>query len=256
VKIRKFLIFIALVMNLFFVTAQPFGASVTSGSPETAPADAAGTASAYAGNITELMINGFSTTQSWQGFYGNVTGTIQLADADDDVLYNWTLASPQGEVYASTNSSVSWGNIQCFNFTANGTMAGTGGETPGATSISGKNLTQLESNFNMSFDDVDGVNETFTLTNHDSFYTASLQFSADECISARVYGSTGQGVDQQWEEVLLYEPATTSVVFASLLEENMAGFDTNFHDFEMLVLENGHGTDAVVTTYNFFVEME
>ena len=50
----------------------------------------------------------------------------------------------------------------------------------------------------------------------------------------------------------MYEPTTYSVVFASLLNENVLGFDNNPHDFEMLVLENGHGTDTSPTTYYFY----
>ena len=99
-KFNKRIIFVAFLFFIFYFlisivyAVAPFGASVTSGSPETAPADAAGAVPAQAGNITELMINGFSTTQSWQGFYGNVTGTIQLADADYDFLYNFTPPTP------------------------------------------------------------------------------------------------------------------------------------------------------------------
>ena len=238
------------------IAVEPFGASVTNVSTSRAPADTAGNATAFAGNITELTISGYSVTQTWQGYFGNVTGTIQLANANDQALYNWTLANPEGEVYASTNSTITWGSIQCFNFTANGTQGGTGGETAGATSVGGLNLTQLESRFNIASFDADGVNNTFTLQDHDAFFTANLQFSSNECRSTRVYSSSG-AVDQQFEEVLLYEPATRSVVFASLIEEtSVTGFNNGDNDFEMLVLEDGHGTDVSAVTYFFFVELE
>jgi hypothetical protein len=241
----------------FASAVEPFGASVVNGTPQRAPVDTAGNTTAFAGNITELSITGYSVTQSWQGYFGNVTGTIQLANANDQVLYNWTLASPQGEVYSSTNSTIAWGSIQCFNHTANGTQGGSSGETAGATSVGGTNMSQLEARFGIVWDDVDGVNETFYLKNHDQFYTANLQFSADECQSTRVYGQSGP-TDQQFEEVLLYEPATSSVIFASLLEDTntVVGFNGQTSDFEMLVLENGHGTDVSTTTYFFFVELE
>ncbi|MFH1290065.1 MAG: hypothetical protein ABIH92_01515 [Nanoarchaeota archaeon] len=239
---------------------DPTGANITDIRTETAPNDTAGQHQAQAGNVTELNIMGYSTTQSWQGYFGNISGTIQLADASDNVLYNWSLADPQGEVYASTNESITWSNIQCLNFTATGTLAG--GETAGQVSIYGTNLTQLETRFNINSSDVDGVDETFTLQHggageHDLFYTANQQFSEGECISTRIFSNAGQGESNKFEEVLLYEPSTTSVVFTALIEPgSVAGYDENDYDFEMLVLEDGHGTDVGTTTYYFFVELE
>ena len=251
-----------LILNFYMALAiQPTGGSVTEQRTETAPSDPAGSSNAQAGNVTELNINAFSTTQTWQGYFGNVSGTIQLADATDDVFYNWTLADPEGEVYSSTNSTITWTNIQCFNFTANGSGGGVAGQTPGGTNLNGINLSVLESRFNIATDDVDGVNETFAFTQggdgHDQFFTANLQFSASECLSTHVYSSNGGPSSNQFEEVLLFEPATSSVVFASILEEaSVMGYDNQDHDFEMLVLEDGHGVDVSTTTYYFFVELE
>jgi hypothetical protein len=240
----------------FAVAVDPNGATVSPGTPERAGSDNAGEDEAYAGNVTELTISGNSITQSWQGYFGNVSGVIQLADSGDNVLYNWTLLSPSGEVYASTNQTVTWGNIQCFNFTANGSRAGTGGETAGGVSLGGMNLTQLEEDFGIGSADVDGVNETFSDANsHAAFYTASNEFTSGECLSTDIYQSGGP-TDGQFEEVLLYEPETASVVFAALLEQDVSGFDSATHDFELLVLEDGHGIDVSSTTYYFFVELE
>lgn len=238
---------------------SPSGATTTAGAPETAPADPADSELAFAGNVTEITISGYTTTQSWQGFFGNVSGTIELTDASNNTFYNWSLASPEGEVYASTNNSITWTTIQCFNFTANGT-GGTGGETPGATNLGGMNLTTLESLYGIVSDDVDGVDETFDYTvsadQHDLFYTSSLDFSSGECLFTLVFDNTGASADT-FEEVLMYEPTTGSVVFASLLEEaDTTGFNGGSQDFQMLVLEDGHGTDLSTTTYYFWVELE
>ena len=72
---------------------------------------------AWAGNVTGLNISAQSITQAWQGYFGNVTGIITLDDSYNRTLYDWTLADPEGEVYAA-NDTVTWTNIQCFNFTA------------------------------------------------------------------------------------------------------------------------------------------
>jgi len=252
-------VLLIIVQTGFVFAVSPTGGAVTPGIPRTAPEDSAGTANAQAGNVTQLNIFGYTTTQTWQGYFGNVSGTIQLADAGNNVLYNWTLADPQGEIYASTNSSISWTNVQCLNFTSTGTYTDESGNG-GTTNLDGTNLTILESQYNVNASAVDGVDETFTLlggASHDLFYTANQQFSEGECRSTRVFGDSGEGVSDEFEEVLMYEPTTQSVIFASLLEPgNVLGFNNNDYDFEMLVLEDGHLSDTSSTTYYFFVELE
>ncbi|MFH1290474.1 MAG: hypothetical protein ABIH92_03635 [Nanoarchaeota archaeon] len=259
-NLAVFLLALAVGMGLFLSYAsaiEPNGATSTEVRNERAPNDTAGQEEAYAGNLSELTVTAFATTQTWQGYFGNVSGAIELADASGDVLYNWTLASPSGEVYASVNETITWSGIQCFNFTATGTHD-TSGESAGSTSINGTNLTTLEARYTIDSSDADGVDETFTDANsHVEFYTANQLFSAGECLSTDVYDSTGAGVDGNFEEVLLYEPATTSVVYAALLESGAVdGYDGDDYDFEMLVLEDGHGSDTDTTTYYFFAEIE
>ena len=164
-----------------------------------------------------------------------MTGAIRLADASANVMYNWSIANPSGEVYASTSNSVAWGSIACFDWATNGVA--------------------LETSYGIGADDADGVNETFATGNgYDEFYTAGTQFTSGTCMSTKVYDDSGQGVDNHFEEVLLHDGS--NVVFTSLLEDDVNGFDNAPHDFEMLVLEDGHGTDTATTTYYFYVELE
>ena len=231
-----FLVLGVLVFGSVLVFAAPNGAeSVTQVTSTTALADSPDTNLALEGNITEVDVNGYSTTQTWQGYFGNVTGTVQLADSSDNVMYNWSLANPEGEIYASTASSITWSSVACFNFTLNGAA--------------------LEALFNIDSGDVDGVDETFAVKNHDLFYTNNIEFAADSCDSVQLYDSTGASTDGSFEEVLLTDG--TNTIFASLLEEaSINGFDNRDHDFQMLVLEDGHGTDTSTTTYYFYVELE
>lgn len=250
-----FLITISYLNIVIVIAVQPYGANYTHINTMTAPADLPQSIPAQAGNVTELNIFGYSTTQSWQGYFGNITGTIQLADANDKVMYNWSLASPEGEVYASTNGSgIQWTSVQCFNFTATGSYDGdTAG---GGTSLNGTNLSQLEFMFNIASDDADGVNETFIAANHSLFYTSNLEFDYGECKSTNIFSDAGKGELWKFEEVLLYEPVSSSIIFTSVLEQDLLGFDNRNHDFEMMVLEDGHGTDTQVTTYYFYVELQ
>jgi hypothetical protein len=256
---RQFFLLILIMLACSLVSAvQPFGGNVTVVNSSRATPDTPLSHTAIAGNVTELNIYGSSVTQSWQGYFGNVTGTITLSDSSNNALYNWSLASPQGEIYASRNSTQAWTTIQCFNFTASGNFS-SDVSNAGGTSQSGANLSMIEGNYSINDTDVDGVNETFNLLGagtHDLFYTNNLLFSEGECRSTRLFSSGGVGVNNQFEEVLLYEPVGRNVVFASLLDENVLGFDNRVHDFEMLVLEDGHATDTSTTTYYFYVELE
>lgn len=217
-----------------------------------------GNITAFAGNITEITTpEGIGKTQAWAGYFGNASGTIMLADSSDNVMYNWSLASPEGEIFASINNSILWDNIQCFNFTAAGTYQDESGNG-GTTSLYGKNLTQLETEYNIKTDDLDGVDETFYLYGlgtHNTFYVNSKEFTEGECWNTRILDWTGFGQDNHFEEVLLYEPTTSSVVFTALLNQDVLGFDNRTHDFEMIVLEDGHLTDTTVTTYYFYAVM-
>lgn len=235
-RINIFLLVAVLsIVSVGFVLATPNGAeTVTPGTSTRAAVDNASNHSALAGNVTELVIFGSSVTQSWQGYYGNVSGAIELSDASGNPMYNWSLATPSGEVFASIASSVTWASINCFNWTADGVT--------------------LEESFNVN-DSLDGVNETFTAANaHDVFYVGNKEFTEGECMSTRVFDNTGTGVNDKFEEILLHDGSNT--VFASLLENDMTGFDGASHDFEMLVLEDGHGEDSSTTPYFFYIELE
>ena len=239
----KALTLLILTLTMFLAVSvmavQPFGAENEQVKTERAPMDNASNHSAIAGNVTELTITGFSTTQSWQGYFGNVSGTIQLADASDNQMYNWSLASPEGEIYATTDTSVAWANIACFDLTGN--------------------HSGIETAFNILTDDVDGLNETFSESGtHDEFYTNNVQFVADACPSTQIYDATDGSNATNFQEVLMTDSGSaTEIIFASILdEENVLGFDDAYHDFEMLVLEDGHGTNTATTTYYFYVELE
>jgi len=237
------LFFLVLASYFYFCevgAVQPSGANYTNEVTTTSPLDDPQSHTAQAGNVTRLDIYGYTTTQSWQGYYGNVSGTIQLADSSDKVFYNWSLASPSGEVYATENGSgqVDWSNTACFQM---------------------GNHSDLETRFNISTDDVDGVNETFSDDNsHDKFFTANREFAAGACPATYMYTENGEGEAGKFEEVLLTDQSDDiQVIFTALLEEeDVLGFDGEYYDFEMIVLENGHGTDTLSTQYYFYVELQ
>ncbi|MFW6233608.1 MAG: hypothetical protein ACOC3Z_03020 [Nanoarchaeota archaeon] len=256
----KFLLIIVLIFATFnFVSSNPLEVSniteINSSRPSAQNPDSV---EAEAGYVTELSVFGYSNTRSWQGYYGNVTGSLILSDASRNTMYNWSVLSPRGQIYSSTNSSIQWQNTQCFNYTAAGNFSDDTANA-GSTSLYGTNLTQLESRFNIPYDAADGVNETFIYSGasgHVPFYVGNLEFSQGECKSTRIYGSGGTQNQYEFEEVLLYEPQTTSTIFTSILNNDLLGFNGKSYDFQMIVLEDGRGTDTSTTEYYFYLEIE
>jgi hypothetical protein len=256
------LILLALIITvslLSFGTALqiPSGANVTSLSNETAPIASPGVQNAIAGNVTSVNIVSLSTTQSWQGYYGNITGTVVLADASNNQMYNWSVGSPVGQVYASTANNLDWYNIQCFNYTATGAI-NPAGENGGSWNQKGMNLSQLQNTYGINATDSDSVNNTFYLggtNSHTTFFVANWSFSDTLCNSTLIYDNTAGPVATHFQEILQYEPTTNAVVFTSILNNDLPGFDQKQHDFEMLVLVNGHGTNTSTIPYYFYAQI-
>lgn len=225
----------------------PLNLTVLNSSRRT-PASAADV-SAYAGNVSQLNLDGDTVTQTWQGYYGNISGTITLDDHLNKTLYDWALASPEGEVYAATATiDFSQGNIKCFNYSS-------------SVPAEYMSLDELESSLGLASTDVDGVNETFkNETTHTSFY-AGLNFidgsvAEDACPTVKLYNSTEGSTAGLFEEVLLYDLTSHIPIYASIIEEDQIGFSNQSIDFQMIVGEDGHNGDSTATTYYFYLELE
>lgn len=202
------------------------------------------TLNAIAGNVSQISIYGTTVTQSWQGYYGNVSGNITLDDSSNNTLYNWPVTHPEGEIYASTSPiDFSIGNIACYNFTKSGG--------------SYLNLTAYETSLGMDESNTDGINETFTLgTTYDDFY-AGLNFINSSCPETQLFNSSEQKNPNQFQEVLLYDLTSNKVIFTSILEHvPVLGFNNQYWDFEMIVAEKGLAGDTETTTYYFYIEIE
>jgi hypothetical protein len=74
---------------------------------------------AQAGNVTELYISGNAQTQTWQGYFGEIDGTIFLDDSENYTMYDWILMEPQGEIYATSEAVSNWETIHCLDYSAN-----------------------------------------------------------------------------------------------------------------------------------------
>lgn len=246
-KARKILLAIALIliMNSLIILALPEGPTFLNVTNSTTRSPtSASTVSAIGGNVSILSITGTTVTQSWQGYVGNISGTITLDDSAGFTLFNWSLTNPEGEVYASVSTvDFSSGNVECYNFTNN---------TAGYY-----NLTAFETSLGLVSDDADGVNETFTEgSTHDTFFAGTNQISGI-CPETQLFNESGEQNTYQFQEVLLYEKTQKKVIYTAIIEgDPVLGYDSKYWDFQMLVGEDGHDGDTAVTTYYFYVELE
>ena len=112
---RKTLFIFALFLVSIFAYAayaQPTGANVTEVSETTWGGQSPEGLVVQGGNISGLDIDGRSKSLVWQGFYGNASGNITLADSAGDQMYSWIVTNMTGEIYASRSNAVVWASIQ------------------------------------------------------------------------------------------------------------------------------------------------
>lgn len=186
---------------------------------------------AQAGNVTQLDINALSITKSWQGYYGNISGNIILADANNRSLYEWgNGTSLKGEVFASRNGTVDWPTINCGD--------------AGVISTEETFLGQAPS-------DADSVAKTFSQTTHPSFLVGTTNITG--CPSTYTYVN-GSAQSSDYAQILLADDVNNTV-YTTLIDHGATGYDGKQHDFELLVGQNGHQGGPATTTYYFFTEL-
>jgi hypothetical protein len=263
-SIRNFVILVASITIFFmlphFISAVPQGPdtlNISASETKVLNTDPIAVA-AEAGNITPMIITGNRVTEAWAGYYGNLSGQIVLDDANNFTIYDWNFQSPSGEVYASNGSNVNWGSIYCMNVSGTRPVDGNGsGGSQGI--IYAINGSQIELNFGINLTDADGLNETFNGTYTDStgfqVGTVTINFE-DGCSMANPYENQTYAYSG-WQELLLTD--NESIVFTSLIRNDANSYQpSSAHttDFQMLVLENGHGGESSTSTdYYFYVEL-
>jgi len=223
---------IIVITMIAYVKAQPTGPdSLTQTSSSRYQGSAAQSIQARAGNVSELNIHATTVSQFWQGYYGNISGTIVLSNANNQSLYQWNDANPNGEIYASRNNSLDWSQIQCANQSL---------------------IYTEESTLNMG-NSVERINDTFNSTSNPQFFVGATDITANSCRSTNAYNGSGYQ-QSDFYQVLL--SSGNSMVYTTIIDQNKAGFDNKSYDFEMLVPEDGSNGNTATTTYYFYVEIQ
>ena len=243
-KLVVILLVIVTTLSSTIVLADPSGPDgIARGDSERGPSADPIEVEAQAGNVTALTINATRITKRWQGYYGNITGTITLDDADNNTLYDWKMASPEGEIYAVNASAVSWPDVFCFNFSNN--------KSQGQSNLQKFNGTDLEGSLGIGPTDGDGVDETFNRTFTGTFQVGSKTINSESGCSLVSLNVNDVADELNFNETILTD--NNSVIYTTLLEQDKTGFQGSTLDFQMIVGENGDVSGP--STYYFYVEL-
>lgn len=183
--------------------------------------------------LSNIDVETISVTNSWQGYYGNVSGTIQLGDSNNNILYNWTVNSPTGEVYATRAFDVNFISIGCASE----------GEMDNENVYVGAEQNSLDS-----------VYKTFNEKSHPEFYVGGVKIDTNTCNSTNLFDDIGDK-SSGFYEVMLADDAS-NIIYTAILENDIDGFDGKTYDFEMIVGENGRNGDNQLTKYYFYIEVQ
>jgi len=191
--------------------------------------------SAIAGNVTEINFEANVSTSTWQGYFGNITGTIVLGNANNQTLYNWNLTSPAGQIYATREWTVpTWSSIRCADQT----------EVDAEDADLGVNQTV----------DQDSVNRTFlNSTTFNAFFVGGVNINTTQNCYATLLNDEAGAPSTDFAEVLLSD--TANLIYTGLITSPALGFDNRAHQFQMLVGEDGHDGDTTATPYYFYLEL-
>ncbi|PXF62093.1 MAG: hypothetical protein C4B59_00300 [Candidatus Methanogaster sp.] len=189
-----------------------------------------GTDSAKGGFVTEMDLDGTSRTTRWQGYYGNVSGSIALADSQGHTMFSWAWnATEGGEVFATTNSSIPpWTGL-----TNNSTT---------------QFLNEIDADWGWTNDPVDDAGATLNATTNVNIADDSYQIAATTAGALQPY-------DSQWQcgAVATANPnERDDFVFVGIIQDGKTSFASGSADYEMIVPTPDDGS---AVTYYFYMEL-
>jgi hypothetical protein len=214
------------------VIATPTGpTSINITSNETKVTTAGTIVNISGGIISKMNITASVQNPHWKAFVGWIDGKFTLDDSSGSTIYDWTLSTIGGEVYATRASGVAnWGTISCAD----------------AAEITAEDVA-------LNHTSEDNITSTFTAANNSkTFLVAGTTIAAGDCSSTNTYvnNATQTAV---FEEVILHD--TSNIIFTTVLEEDVAGYDGADYDFQMIVPEVALGTWTGSTAYYLYVEL-
>ena len=215
------LILAVIVLSFSMAMAAPTGASTSVGTSETGTATSATSVGVDGGNVTYVDVSSNVITSRWAGFYGNVSGSLLLADASSHNFYQWTVGSMTGAVvYAASGAISDWG---------------TGNIVP---------LDNANAPAYVNGAYTDNFTNTFSAT---ETFTSSGYAGINNVPYVTTFNSTG--VAGNLKTYALYATSETAQVWAGKVVDDADGFNGNSADYQILLpAQTG-------TTYSFYLEL-
>lgn len=220
-----------------FISAAPSGPTISYVSNSTFVGGSSNRSQDAKGTITVVTMSLNQQDYKWKAYVGNVTGGLTLDDANAKSIYDWSLSSIAGEIYATrASSAINWANVSCV--------------TQGIidTEQTAMGMTSALS---------DSINATFRYNAHRSFLIGTKNITASSCRSTATYvNDAAQTVNEaaKFQEVLLRDEVTSNFIYATLIDNDQQSYDgVSTYDFQMLVAENESSTTP--TTYYFYAEL-
>lgn len=148
-----------------------------------------GSYNAVQGNVTEINLVSDTSTDRWQGFYGNTTATLALG-LGTQTMYDFG-EQPVTAVYASTDAGFDFTNIQAID-------ASQADSASVWDFSSGVDQVQDVYNTSGTYDSISGVNSTTVDTNFNAYITADTSSpgaKADFAFGGEVLSSAAAGIN-------------------------------------------------------------
>ena len=204
--------------------AAPTAANVQAGTPEAySPSTTPGQVSIYGGNVTQVNVSSVQVTDKWVGFWGEVSGSIVLADSAGNYFYEWTISDPTGGVvYACNNTVNDWSTLSA--------LYASSGYLP-----------------SFLLEGTDSFNNTFTA--QETFTSPSISIASVNYTTTWQGGSKGT----TFKTYALYADNGATLVWAGNVVADQTSFKgTPTADYQILAGVNARGAQQ---TFYFYLEL-
>ena len=236
-SIFSLMLIISTILFSYSVYSVPGGPNIVWVSNTTFVSPSANRSFDVKGSITTVTMSLTQQDYKWKAYVGNVSGGLALDNANGKSIYDWTLGTITGEVYATRYSgSIIWINVSCVN-----------------TTIVDAEQVAL----GMSSSSSDDINRTFNYTAHKSFLVGTKNITDSSCPSTATYINGGRQTINNaapFQEILLRDEVNSVLIYSAMIDNDHAGYDgVSTFDFQMIIGENE--SSATPTPYYFYLEL-
>lgn len=227
------LLVLGILFSMFLVSAVDTPDSVEAVANETKTTGSGQMINISGGYISKLNVSANAQNPHWKAFVGWVHGSFTLDDSSGNTIYDWTMTSIGGEIFATRiDSTIGWSSVECADL----------------TSVENENTILHHTN------DEDNISATFDFSGtHNTLVVGGQSMAANSCPTLNTHVSDLEQ-DSTFEEVILKD-TNEYLIFTTILEENSTGFDGSGYDFQMLVPENGSESWSGSIPYYIYVEL-